>query len=204
MRDLEVDNLKWEKMDGLIPAIIQNSETLQPLMLGYMNQDALKKTIKTGLITFYSRSKERLWVKGETSGNKLHLEDIVADCDADALWITARPDGPTCHRGTTSCFGEDTAPGLGFLAYLSKVIDQRITEQPEGSYTTKLFRKGLDKIAQKVGEEAVEVVIASKNESKEQFIDEVSDLIYHLVVLLRAKGVSLFEVIHALRKRNST
>jgi phosphoribosyl-AMP cyclohydrolase / phosphoribosyl-ATP pyrophosphohydrolase len=199
----EIKTLKWNKTDGLLPAIIQDSSTLQVLMLGYMNNESLQKTIDSGLVTFYSRSKKRLWTKGEESGNSLSLCDIKIDCDSDSLLITVTPKGPTCHTGQTSCFSDVKAPGIGFISHLNNVIEQRYNERPEGSYTTKLFNEGIDRMAQKVGEEAVETVIASKNNNKELFLGEAADLIYHLLVLLKAKGCSIDDVTEALRKRHS-
>ncbi len=196
--------IDWKKCDGLIPAIIQDSTTLQVLMLGYMNQEALEATLASKRVTFYSRSKERLWQKGESSVNYLNLESIQVDCDQDTLLVTARPEGPTCHLNTTSCFGNAHAPGIGFLGHLENVIRQRHSEMPEGSYTTSLFNKGIDTIAQKVGEEAVETVIASKNSEKEPLVNEVGDLLYHLLVLLRQKGTDLSEIMKILRQRHSS
>jgi len=195
--------IDWNKTDGLIPAIIQDSTTLQVLMLGYMNQEALEATLSSKRVTFYSRSKERLWQKGESSENYLNLVSIQLDCDQDTLLICAQPEGPTCHLNTTSCFGNDHAPGIGFLSHLENVIRKRSVEMPEGSYTTSLFEKGIDRIAQKVGEEAVETVIASKNTEKGPLANEVSDLLYHLLVLLRQKDTDLSEIMEILRQRHS-
>ena len=197
-----VEQIDWAKGDGLIPAVVQSERTLQVLMLGYMNQEALEATLSTGKVTFYSRTKGRLWQKGETSQNHLSLVDIELDCDRDTLLVWATPQGPTCHLNTTSCFGEVTAPGVGFLGHLEDVIRQRDAQRPEGSYTTKLFEAGVDRIAQKVGEEAVETVIAAKNDAREPLVNEVSDLLYHLLVLLRHKDVDLKEITAALRARH--
>lgn len=188
---------------NLIPAIIQDADTLQVLMLGYMDEEALRLTRETKRVTFFSRSKNRLWQKGETSGNFLEVVDIQTDCDNDTYLIYAKPHGPTCHRGTTSCFCDNTAPGLGFLAKLEKTIEQRYNDRPKGSYTTKLFDEGIDRMAQKVGEEGVEVVIAAKNEDKEPLKGEVADLVFHAMVLMRSRSVSLGDVVETLRKRHS-
>ncbi len=200
------DQLAWEKMDGLLPAVIQEADTLQVLMVGYMNQEALSATLETKRITFYSRSKQRLWVKGEISDNFLELVSVQADCDNDSLLLTARPKGPTCHRNTTSCFGEQTAPGIGFLAKLGNVIEERYAKQADpsamGSYTSELFRAGLDRMAQKVGEEGVEVVIAAKNSEVEPLRGEAADLLFHLMVLLKARSLSLADVVEKLRDRH--
>ncbi len=195
-------NLNWEKMGNLMPAIVQDSDTLQVLMVGYMNQEALATTVETKKVTFFSRSKNRLWQKGETSGNGLNLVSVIPDCDLDSLLILARPEGPTCHRNTESCFGEEKAPGVGFLSKLSKIIDDRFEKQPPESYTTKLIQQGLDRMAQKVGEEGVEVVIAAKNEAKEPLKAEAADLLFHLLVLLRARNIALSEVTDLLRSRH--
>jgi phosphoribosyl-ATP pyrophosphohydrolase/phosphoribosyl-AMP cyclohydrolase len=194
--------LDWQKGDGLLPAVIQDADTLQVLMLGYMNAEALQATINSGTVVFYSRSKARLWKKGETSGNTLAVIKVEADCDADTLLITARPQGPTCHRETTSCFGDATAPGLGFLGKLWSVVDQRYRQRPAGSYTTKLFEEGIDRMAQKVGEEGVEVAIAAKNPDDEALVGEVADLFFHAMVLLRARSLDLAAVVDKLRRRH--
>jgi phosphoribosyl-ATP pyrophosphohydrolase/phosphoribosyl-AMP cyclohydrolase len=199
---IEVSKVDWKKLGGLLPVIVQDEKTLQVLMQAYMNEDALIQTLETGRVTFYSRTKERLWTKGESSGNFLELCTATMDCDDDALLITARPAGPTCHRETTSCFGEAKAPGVGFLSQLEKVIEKRFEQRPEGSYTTKMINSGLDRMAQKVGEEGVEVVIAAKNSDLEAFKGEAADLIFHLLLLLKAKSVSLDEVIDVLRARH--
>lgn len=201
---IEVDTLDFEKGDGLIPAIIQDAENFQVLMLGYMNKEALQTTLEEDRVTFYSRSKGRLWTKGETSGNYLELVDIQKDCDNDSLLILAKPHGPTCHTGDQSCFHEKTFKpknSLAFLNDLEKLIISRKKEMPEDSYTTYLFEKGVDKIAQKVGEEAVETVIESKN-GKKKFVAEAADLVFHLMVLLVEKDVSLKKVVKKLKKRH--
>lgn len=194
--------------DGLVPAIIQDSNTSKVLMLGYMSHDALEKTKELGTVTFFSRSKQRLWTKGETSGNFLFVNEITADCDGDTILIKATPAGPTCHTGADTCFGEknsqDTRIGeASFLNYLQKeVIRERKLNPRDESYTSSLFRKGINKIAQKVGEEAVEVVIESKDDDADLFKNEVSDLLFHLLVLLEQKNIDLDEVIGVLRSRH--
>ena len=186
---------------GLLPAIVQHARTREVLMLGYMNPESLKATLASGKVTFYSRSKQRLWMKGETSGDELICRQISADCDQDTLLILAAPLGPTCHLGRESCF-EGQEPGFGFLMKLAQTIRERKLEGKTGeSYTARLFEKGLDRIAQKVGEEAVETVIASKNDDLPVFMSEASDLLYHLLVLIEAKGTSLEAVIETLRSR---
>ena len=193
-------NLDFNKLNGLIPAIIQDYKTREVLMLGFMNQEALEKTRKENLVTFYSRTRNELWTKGETSGNYLKVKEIITDCDNDTLLILAEPTGPVCHTGSKTCFGEQK---LNFdLNYLQQVIDQRRDEMPEGSYTTKLFSKGINKIAQKVGEEAVELVIESKDQNDDLFLNEAADLIYHMQVLLSAKGFKIKDVVDILEKRH--
>ncbi len=203
---MDLSNLDFEKNNGLLPVIVQDSTTSQVLMLGYMNQEALKLTLSTRKVTFYSRSKQRIWVKGETSGNIIHLDSIQADCDQDTLLVLARPDGPTCHTGKTSCFHElnDVSSGteLSFLAELEHLLYDRKEKRPEGSYTTKMFGKGLDKIAQKVGEEAVETVIAAKNSDEHEFIYEASDLLFHLTLLCVQKEIPFVRLIEELKKRH--
>ncbi len=196
-----ISALDFEKGEGLVPVIVQNATSNLVLMLGYMNEEALVHTLDTGKVTFYSRSKQRLWTKGETSENYLHLVSVKADCDRDALLILADPEGPTCHTGDTSCFGNKHS-GLGFLAQLGDVIADRHENPSDQSYTTSLFRKGIDKIAQKVGEEAVELVIEAKNDKKDLFLGEAADLIYHLMVLLEYKKIPLEEVIGILQERH--
>lgn len=186
--------------EGLIPAIIQDDRTLQVLMLGYMNEDAFEKTQKERIVTFYSRSKQRIWTKGETSGNFLHVINMMKDCDNDTLLIRVVPEGPVCHTGSMNCF--ETNAEEGFIRRLQSIIRERFDTMPEGSYTTKLFEKGINKIAQKVGEEAVETVIEAIACNDERLIYEASDLIYHLIVLLTAKGYSLKEIEEELYKRH--
>ncbi|MBQ3657164.1 MAG: bifunctional phosphoribosyl-AMP cyclohydrolase/phosphoribosyl-ATP diphosphatase HisIE [Bacteroidales bacterium] len=193
--------LDFEKQDGLVPAVIQDYQTLQVLMLGYMNEESYKKTLETKKVTFWSRSRNCLWTKGETSGNFLHVVEMFTDCDNDTILIKAKADGPTCHKGTTSCFDFEES-NIGFLSYLQKFIDKRNAERPAGSYTTKLFREGIDKIAKKVGEEAVELVIASKNDNDSLFLNEAADLLYHTVVMLSAKGKKIEDVVAVLKGRH--
>lgn len=188
--------------DGLIPAIVQDSRTSVVLMLGFMNNEALEKTIESGKVTFYSRSKKRLWTKGETSNNFLHMKEIKVDCDNDTLLIKAKPGGPVCHTGTDTCFNEkNTAPG--FLATLENIIEERKTNaNDENSYTKTLFKSGINKIAQKVGEEAVELVIEAKDNNDDLFVNEAADLLFHYLILLHAKGFSLNDITNALEKRH--
>lgn len=194
-------SIDFAKSDGLVPVIIQDADTRQVLMLGYMNEAALQRTRSEGLVTFYSRSKQRLWTKGETSGNTLQVVSIQPDCDADTLLIQARPAGPVCHTGTDTCFGEDNQ-AADFMMYLEKVIQDRKDQPKAGSYTTSLFEKGINKIAQKVGEEAVELVIEAKDDNKDLFLNEAADLSYHLLVLLAQKGYHWQEVLAVLRSRH--
>lgn len=197
---MEID---FEKMNGLVPAIIQDAETGAVLMLGFMNKEAYAKTIETGLVTFFSRTKKRLWTKGETSGNFLHVVSVKADCDNDALLIRVHPDGPACHLGTDTCWGEKNEVNpLIFLSELQDFIEKRQKEMPEGSYTTSLFKEGMNRIAQKVGEEALETVIESVNGSRERVIYEGSDLLYHLIVLLTSKGLRIEQLANELKTRH--
>ena len=195
--------IDFEKMDGLVPAIIQDATTKNVLMLGFMNEEAYKKTIETGHVTFWSRSRQTLWTKGETSGHFLNLVSIKNDCDNDTLLVRVNPVGPTCHTGTDTCWGEDneTSPIL-FLTELQDFIDKRKKEMPEGSYTTSLFNKGINKISQKVGEEALETVIEATNGTDEHLVYEASDLLYHLLVMLTAKGLRIEDVAAELQKRH--
>ncbi|WP_242918793.1 bifunctional phosphoribosyl-AMP cyclohydrolase/phosphoribosyl-ATP diphosphatase HisIE [Pontibacter liquoris] len=198
--------LDFDKMGGLVPAVIQDNITGQVLMLGYMDQEALQKTQEEKLVTFFSRTKNRLWTKGETSGNTLEVISITSDCDNDTLLIKVKPNGPTCHTGATSCFGEeesaDRATGIRFLAQLENVIQQRKGNPVEGSYTNFLFDKGINKIAQKVGEEAVETVIDAVAGKLETMKGEAADLLYHLLVLLAASGLELKDVVAVLQERH--
>lgn len=200
-RDMNID---FEKSDGLVPAIIQDADTKNVLMLGYMNKEAYEKTISTGLVTFYSRSRKCLWTKGETSKHYLHLVDIKVDCDSDTLLVRVHPDGPTCHKGTDTCWGEknESSPLL-FLSELSDFIEKRYKEMPEGSYTTSLFKDGLNRMAQKVGEEALELVIEATNGTNDRLIYEGSDMLYHLIVLLTSKGLRIEDMAAELRERHN-
>jgi phosphoribosyl-ATP pyrophosphohydrolase/phosphoribosyl-AMP cyclohydrolase len=193
-------NIDFNKGDGLVPVIIQDNTTLQVLMLGYMNEEAFRKTEDEGLVTFYSRSRQTLWTKGETSGNWLRVVTMEPDCDNDAILIKAEPAGPVCHTGTWSCFGEQ--PAKGFLYRLEEVINSRLEEGSAGSYTSRLFNEGTGKIAQKVGEEAVELVIEAMGDNNGLFKNEAADLMYHLLVLLRAKSVNLSEIEEVLLSRH--
>ena len=197
-------NIDFEKCGGLVPAIIQDADTKTVLMLGYMNEEAYEKTLSTGLVTFYSRSRQCLWTKGETSNNFLHLVDIKVDCDNDTLLVKVHPDGPTCHKGTDTCWGEENeASPLLFLSELSNFIEKRYQEMPEGSYTTSLFRDGLNRMAQKVGEEALELVIEATNGTNERLVYEGSDMLYHLIVLLTHKGLRIEDMAAELRERHN-
>lgn len=196
------ERLDWNKGAGLLPAIVQDADTLQVLMLGYMNAAALAKTEDTGLVTFHSRSRDTLWTKGETSGNTLTLVSLDIDCDFDTILIKARPQGPTCHEGTVSCFGEDGASGVGFLGYLDGLVRDRKTADPSSSYTAQLLQGPLVKAAQKVGEEGVETALAAVAETDAEFKGEAADLLYHLLVLLAAKDVPLDDVIEVLKSRH--
>jgi len=195
-------NLDFNKLNGLIPAIIQDAKTNTVLMLGFMNQEAYEKTVGTNLVTFYSRTKNRLWTKGEESGNFLDVVEILADCDDDTILIKANPRGPVCHKGTKTCFDDKNESSILFLNYLQDLICRRKVEMPEGSYTTKLFNRGINKIAQKVGEEAVELVIESKDNNDDLFLNEAADLMYHLLVLLAAKNYKLSDVVKVLEERH--
>lgn len=194
--------IDWAKVDGLIPAIIQNHHSGQVLMLGYMNAAALEKTLASKQVTFFSRTKQRLWTKGETSGHVLTLIDIQLDCDQDTLLVTVVPQGPTCHLGTTSCFGNESATDLGFLAELEQVIAGRHQNAPEGSYTAQLFESGTKRMAQKVGEEGVEVALAATVKDSFELTNESADLLFHLLVLLEDAQLPLAKVIECLKKRH--
>ncbi len=195
------DDFNLEKCaDGLLPAIVQDATTLKVLMLGYMNREAFDKTANEGRVTFFSRTRNTLWTKGETSGHFLLVKDMYADCDSDTLLIKAEPIGPTCHRGTISCF--DTPESEGFIRHLQSVVQQRHRDMPEGSYTTKLFIKGVKKIAQKVGEEAVESVVEAVDGNRDRFIYEASDMIYHLLVLMEQMGCSIEDMERELALRH--
>lgn len=199
----DADKLDWSKGDGLLPAIVQHWRSGAVLMLGYMNAAALDATRHSGKVTFWSRSKGRLWTKGETSGNHLLLKSLWADCDGDALLIAAEPLGPTCHLGTKSCFGESAHPPIAFLAELDALITQRARERPPGSYTTQLFDAGIRRIAQKVGEEGVETALAGTAQDDTELLGESADLLFHLLVLLRARGKSLDDLAATLAARHA-
>jgi phosphoribosyl-AMP cyclohydrolase / phosphoribosyl-ATP pyrophosphohydrolase len=194
--------LDFNKLGGLIPAIIQDNNTNKVLMLGFMNQEAYDKTVRDKLVTFYSRTKNRLWTKGEESGNFLDVVEIISDCDNDTLLIKANPRGPVCHTGTDTCFNEVNSDPIQFLTFLQDLIDGRKKDMPEGSYTTKLFQKGINKVAQKVGEEAVELVIEAKDNNDDLFLNEAADLVFHLFVLLTAKNYRIEDVIKVLQSRH--
>lgn len=195
-------DLDWNKVGGLLPAIVQDARSGAVLMLGYMNAEALARTRQSGKVTFYSRSKQRLWTKGETSGNFLVLNSLHADCDADSILVLATPQGSTCHTGLTSCFGEAALPALSFLVQLDALVAERERMRPAGRYTTKLFESGLRRIAQKVGEEGVETALAATTGDDAEVLDESADLLFHLIVLLRARGKSLSDVVDRLRTRH--
>lgn len=199
--DMEID---FEKMNGLVPAIIQDNRTLKVLMLGFMNEEALQKTLSTKKVTFYSRSRKCLWTKGETSGNYLNVVSVKCDCDNDTLLIKAIPDGPVCHTGADTCWNESNTPNpLAFLSTLQDFIEKRRKEMPEGSYTTSLFKDGINRMAQKVGEEALETVIEAVNGSNERLIYEASDMFYHLIVMLTEKGIRIERIAEELQKRHT-
>ena len=194
--------LDFNKGNGLLPVVIQDTVSLKVLMLGYMNEEAFAKTKAEGLVTFYSRSRNELWTKGETSGNYLHVTEILEDCDNDTLLIQVNPDGPVCHTGSETCFKEEGSKG--FLYQLEKTIDERISNDSEKSYTNDLFKRGINKMAQKVGEEAVELVIEAKDNNDDLFKNEAADLLYHFLILLRAKNIKLNEIEDVLKERNSS
>lgn len=204
LKDLNVVKIDFSKLNGLVPAVIIDNKNGKVLMLGFMNSEALEKTIETKLVTFFSRTKERLWTKGETSGNYLKLIDIKPDCDFDSLLVYAEPEGNTCHTGEYSCFGVKDTTSLNFLNELFKLIKKRKAELPENSYTTKLFKEGANRIIQKVGEEAIETVIAAKNRDKNEIINETSDLIYHLFVMLAEQEIEFGSVVSNLERRHRT
>lgn len=202
----QIESFDWSKGDGLLPAVVQDATTGKVLMLGYMNREALRKTLGEKRVTFYSRSKQRLWTKGETSSNFLHLVDAAIDCDNDTLLITARPDGPTCHNGTDSCFGDGigtTATRLAFLSRLESVIEKRVSERPEGSYTARLWADGPTRMAQKVGEEGVEVALAAVTQGDDKLVGEAADLLFHLTLLLKSRQLSLGHVVAELERRHA-
>ena len=202
---LSIDAVDFGKGDGLVPAIVQDADTGAVLMMAYMSREALEQTLARKRAVFYSRSKQRLWEKGETTGHTLDVVDIALDCDADTLLVTARPRGPACHNGTLTCFGDEprsAATSIAFLARLEGVVAQRAMEKPEDSYTARLLGKGISKVAQKVGEEGVETALAGVNEPDQKLVEESADLLFHLLVLLRARGVPLANVVQELEKRH--
>ncbi len=196
-----IASLDFQKGDGLVPAIVQHVHAKLVLMLGFMNEEALRHTVETGKVTFYSRTKGRLWTKGETSDNFLYVRDIKVDCDRDTLLIAAEPAGPVCHLGQKTCFGDEVT-GLSFIHHLDQVIRQRRDEPNDQSYTSSLFQAGIDKVAQKVGEEAVELILEAKNDDADRFHNEAADLLYHYLVLLRAKDTSIESVLEVLIDRH--
>ena len=196
------NKLAWDKMDNLLPAIVQDALSGKVLMQGYMDQDALAKTLETGKVTFFSRSKQRLWTKGETSGNTLDLVSVACDCDQDSLLVLANPNGPTCHTGVESCWFDGNTPAFTFLADLERVLAARKDAAPKSSYTASLYNKGIKRIAQKVGEEGVETALAATVHDKEELKNEAADLLYHLTVLLQASDMSLNEALNVLRERH--
>jgi phosphoribosyl-ATP pyrophosphohydrolase/phosphoribosyl-AMP cyclohydrolase len=205
MKLQQITALDWDKNDGLLPAIVQDARSGQVLMLAYMNREALRITLAEKRATFFSRSRNKLWTKGETSGNWLHVLDVEADCDQDTLLVLANPQGPTCHRGTQSCFGDDVATdaaGLSFLMRLESIIAQRISDRPEGSYTARLWSEGPTRIAQKVGEEGVEVALAAVTQNDERLISESADLLFHLALLLKSRNLSLTTAVRELEQRH--
>ena len=196
------NKLSWDKMDNLLPAIVQDALSAKVLMQGYMDQDALAKTLETGKVTFFSRSKQRLWTKGETSGNTLDLVSVACDCDQDSLLVLANPNGPTCHTGVESCWFDGNTPAFTFLADLERVLAARKDADPKSSYTASLYNKGIKRIAQKVGEEGVETALAATVHDKEELKNEAADLLYHLTVLLQASDMSLNDALDVLRERH--
>jgi phosphoribosyl-ATP pyrophosphohydrolase/phosphoribosyl-AMP cyclohydrolase len=200
----DISQINFQKSGGLVPAVIQDNETMKVLMLGFMNEEAVAKTQELGKVTFFSRTKNRLWTKGEESGNFLNVVSVLIDCDDDTLLIKVNPVGPVCHTGTDTCFDEINPKGdVQFLSYLQDFIDKRKKEMPEGSYTTSLFTKGTRTITQKVGEEAVETIIGAMANDDENFIYEAGDLVYHLIVLLSHKGYRIEDIVRELKKRHS-
>lgn len=200
---IKSDSINWEKVDGLVPAIIQDAATRQVLMLGYMNAEALEKTVETRKVHFFSRTRQALWKKGETSGNTFKLVTMSLDCDSDTLLVEVKPKGPACHTGTVTCFGDDPAPGLGFLAHLRAIIKKRKKEKPKGSYVGDLLARAPKRPAQKVGEEGVEVAMAAVAEDDDALTGEAADLLFHLMVLLESRGLSLDDCVDVLRKRHA-
>ena len=196
------DSADWDKGAGLLPAIIQDAATGQVLMLGYMNREAAEVTVSSGKVTFFSRSKQRLWTKGETSGNALLLVSVAIDCDLDTILVQANPVGPACHTGARTCFGDGLPAGAGFLAHLDMLVQSRKAEMPEGSYTTSLFSEGKSRVAQKVGEEGVELALARMKDDHAEIANEAADLLFHMMVLLADAGLSLDDALDVLKKRH--
>jgi len=202
---IAIGKIDFAKGDGLVPAIVQDADSGAVLMLGYMNREALEQTLARKRAVFFSRSKQRLWEKGETSGDTLDVVDVVADCDSDTLLVSARPRGPACHNGTLTCFGDEprsAAAGIAFLARLEAIVAQRAADKPEDSYTAKLLSKGVSRVAQKVGEEGVEVALAGASQDAQKVVEESADLLFHLLVLLRARGLTLAQVAQELHARH--
>jgi phosphoribosyl-AMP cyclohydrolase / phosphoribosyl-ATP pyrophosphohydrolase len=199
---IEMEKIDFSKGNGLVPVVVQDYSTQKMLMLGFMNDDAYKKTMEEKKVTFFSRTKNRLWTKGETSSNFLIVKEVLVDCDGDTLLIKADPQGPVCHTGADTCFNETNKKGFGFLEHLQQVIRDRKNNPSDTSYTSSLFKKGINKVAQKVGEEAIELIIEAKDQNDELFINEAADLIYHLMVLLEAKNIDLADVVALLESRH--
>ncbi|HET9693285.1 MAG TPA: bifunctional phosphoribosyl-AMP cyclohydrolase/phosphoribosyl-ATP diphosphatase HisIE [Steroidobacteraceae bacterium] len=207
MKDGSLGQLAWDKGNGLLPAVIQDARTGRVLMLGYMNQESLRRTLDTRRVVFYSRSRNALWTKGETSGHYLEVVDVSADCDADTLLVLAHPLGPTCHKGTETCFANAASPAaaqVAFLCSLEATIARRIAESPEGSYTARLYASGIGRIAQKVGEEGVETALAAVTREDGELLGECADLLYHLLVLLKARSLTLEQVVQELASRHAS
>jgi len=206
MNTQRLETLDWEKGDGLLPAVVQDARTGQVLMVAFVNREALQRTLDTRKVTFFSRTKNRLWTKGETSKHFLNLVDVAVDCDSDSILLTAVPDGPTCHNGTQSCFGDDIkadGANVAFLTKLEAVIAQRIAQRPEGSYTAKLWADGVTRMAQKVGEEGVEVALAAVTQDDDRLVGESADLLFHLALLLKSRGLSLGSAVQELEHRHA-
>lgn len=200
---IDPDILAWDKMDGLLPAIVQHAGSGEVRMLGYMDREALRQTTESGFVTFYSRSRQSYWMKGEMSGNRLAVRSVTADCDGDALLILALPEGPTCHTGSASCFGNDGAPGTGFVAELADIVRLRSAGDPERSYSARLTAAGVKRIAQKVGEEGVEAALAAMAGDTDELSNEAADLVYHLTLLLQVGGSSWEDLVTVLKKRHA-
>lgn len=203
MNDFDPAGLDWDKGEGLLPAVVQHARSGAVLMLGYMNRAALEESRRSGRVTFWSRSRQRLWTKGESSGHLLRLVGVRADCDRDTLLVQAEPEGPTCHLGTATCFGADSGLPLAFLAELDALVARRERERPSGSYTTRLFEGGLRRMGQKVGEEGVETALAAVAQDERALLEESADLLFHLLVLLRARGLGLGDVVQVLAARHA-